>query len=313
MKFFKYKILVIGLIIVIIVNLYLIFNFEKLREKILADQPNLPPPRKIQNIKNDYLPLVELNEKEKQEFIESMKLDLNTAVIDELVKISGIGPGTAKKIIKYRKENGPFKSIEDLLNVPGIGETKFNSFKEYITVRKSATELEETEKKEQEEKKITAPPPPNQKKIKMVYSDKVDINSADLEELMSVEGIGKNMAQRIIDYREINNGFKTIEELSNVKGISSARVEKLKPHLELKPYKKKIWKPSDIANIEPMNLNTCNYLELRQLPYISVEIANAILEFRKKHGKFNSVNDLRKIKEIDYTTFTHIKKMFFVY
>lgn len=45
------------------------------------------------------------------------------------------GESTAEKIINYRKENGNFKQIEDLKNVPGIGEAKFKAIKEKISVK----------------------------------------------------------------------------------------------------------------------------------------------------------------------------------
>lgn len=46
----------------------------------------------------------------------------------------GVGPALAEKIFNYRKENGKFKSIEDLKNVNGIGDKKFESLKKYITI-----------------------------------------------------------------------------------------------------------------------------------------------------------------------------------
>ena len=61
-------------------------------------------------------------------------ININTASKEELMALSGIGDSTAEKIIAYRKENGKFKSIEDIKNVPGIGDSKFNNIKDKITV-----------------------------------------------------------------------------------------------------------------------------------------------------------------------------------
>ena len=55
--------------------------------------------------------------------------------IYELTSLPGIGESTAQKIIDYRKQNGKFKTIEDLKNVSGIGESKFDNIKDKITVR----------------------------------------------------------------------------------------------------------------------------------------------------------------------------------
>jgi competence protein ComEA len=64
----------------------------------------------------------------------SGKININTAGEKELDTLEGIGPATAKSIIQYRNANGPFKSIEDIKKVKGIGDSKFNSIKDKITV-----------------------------------------------------------------------------------------------------------------------------------------------------------------------------------
>ncbi len=66
--------------------------------------------------------------------IKQEKVNINTAKQTELETLSGIGPSTALKIINYRNENGEFKQIEDIKNVPGIGESKFENIKEDICV-----------------------------------------------------------------------------------------------------------------------------------------------------------------------------------
>ena len=62
------------------------------------------------------------------------KINLNKATQTELETLPGIGPSTAEKIIEYRKENGNFKNIEDIMNVNGIGESKYNKIKDLISV-----------------------------------------------------------------------------------------------------------------------------------------------------------------------------------
>ena len=61
-------------------------------------------------------------------------ININTASAEDLCAIPGIGKGTAEKIIAHRQEHGAFIVPEDLLNVQGIGEAKFNIIKDYITV-----------------------------------------------------------------------------------------------------------------------------------------------------------------------------------
>lgn len=63
------------------------------------------------------------------------KIDINTATLEELDKIPGIGPVTAQKIIDYREKNGPFKTIQDLKKVGRIGDKTLEKIKDKIVVR----------------------------------------------------------------------------------------------------------------------------------------------------------------------------------
>ena len=63
------------------------------------------------------------------------KININTATQKELQKLTGIGESIALRIINYRKENGKFNTIEDIKNVSGIGESKFNKIKNDIIVK----------------------------------------------------------------------------------------------------------------------------------------------------------------------------------
>ena len=69
------------------------------------------------------------------EDIKDGKININTADIDLLQTINGVGGSLANKIIDYRKQNGKFKSIEDLKNVSGIGEKKFEDIKDKVIVK----------------------------------------------------------------------------------------------------------------------------------------------------------------------------------
>ena len=61
-------------------------------------------------------------------------ININTATVSELVLLDGIGEVIANRIVEYRTENGAFSSIEELKEVSGIGDVKFNNIKEKITV-----------------------------------------------------------------------------------------------------------------------------------------------------------------------------------
>jgi len=61
-------------------------------------------------------------------------VDVNTASQEELETLKGIGPALAGRIIGYREEHGPFASLEDLLEVKGIGEATLEKFRDHATV-----------------------------------------------------------------------------------------------------------------------------------------------------------------------------------
>ncbi len=63
---------------------------------------------------------------------EAERISINTADVDELCKLSGIGPSTAERIIEYRNENGLFQQLEDLMKVKGIGPSRFEKIRDDI-------------------------------------------------------------------------------------------------------------------------------------------------------------------------------------
>ena len=65
---------------------------------------------------------------------QTTKVNINKATQSELESLPGIGPSTASKIITYREENGKFGSIENIKDVSGIGDAKYNSIKDLITI-----------------------------------------------------------------------------------------------------------------------------------------------------------------------------------
>jgi competence protein ComEA len=63
------------------------------------------------------------------------KINLNTATVEELTKLKGIGTSLGQRVVDYRKNNGTFEKIEDLMKVKGIGQKIFDDNKDIITVK----------------------------------------------------------------------------------------------------------------------------------------------------------------------------------
>ncbi|SHH41275.1 ComEA family DNA-binding protein [Thermosipho atlanticus] len=139
----------------------------------------------------------------------SQVIDINKAGYEELISLSGIGPAKAKAIINYREENGTFKSKEEIMKVSGIGNSIYEKIKERIKVENTTFQKEAS------------------KEIK-----KVNVNTAEKEQLEELPGIGKVKALEIIKYREQHGPFNTYEDLLSVKGIGTKTLEKIKLLIE---------------------------------------------------------------------------------
>ena len=114
---------------------------------------------------------------------------------------------------------------------------------EMVIIVYSKSEIE----KMNEEEKIECPPCNNaciteedekakldeENETKNIQTGKVNINTADIETLQTLTGIGEVKAQAIIDYRNKNGGFKTLEDIKNVSGIGDSVYEKIKDDITL--------------------------------------------------------------------------------
>lgn len=100
---------------------------DLLKEALAQDEADLST-LSLQNILYNGQ-LIVIPKKKKETLI-----SINSADISELVKLPGIGEKTAQKIIDYRNEFGSFLSLEELMNVSGIGNAKYNKIKPFITL-----------------------------------------------------------------------------------------------------------------------------------------------------------------------------------
>lgn len=86
-------------------------------------------------VENPSLNTTSKSQEEKNMINQIIKININTATQTQLETLPGIGPSIALKIINYRNENGKFKNIEELKEVSGIGESKFEKMKEFVYIK----------------------------------------------------------------------------------------------------------------------------------------------------------------------------------
>lgn len=72
--------------------------------------------------------------KMKQSQMQMTKINLNTASVDQLITLPGVGKKKAEAIIEYRSKNGKFKTLDDLINVKGVGNKMLSKFKTQLTL-----------------------------------------------------------------------------------------------------------------------------------------------------------------------------------
>lgn len=143
----------------------------------------------------------------------SALININTATAEELQTLAGMGEVKTAAVIAYREEHGGFSDISEIMNVSGIGEKMFEN------IRGSITTGENTAIPGTSASSAAADVPE-------VFP--ININTATLEELQTLSGIGEAKAAAIIAYREEYGIFNDISGIMNVSGIGGKIFEEIR-------------------------------------------------------------------------------------
>ena len=100
--------------------------------QLLGDQMVIVVPKKGEEVNSE---LAQAPTSQKKEVGKEVKVNINTATVEELKTLKGIGEKKAEAIIEYRKQNGSFKNKEELMKVRGIGKKLYESFQERVIVQ----------------------------------------------------------------------------------------------------------------------------------------------------------------------------------
>jgi competence protein ComEA len=200
------------------------------------------------------------------------KFDPNQIDVGQWQKL-GLSLKQAQSIVNYRNKGGQFYKPEDLQKMYTITPEKYQALLPYIAIENTGLANKFNNKNYPEKT-------PYIKKELII----VEINSADTLQLDEIKGVGAAFARRIAKYREKLGGFYKKEQLMEVFGLDSLKFAEIKDQVRV-----------DVGNIKKININNAEFDDLKNHPYLKYKQINAIIQYRKQHGKFNNIDDLKKV------------------
>lgn len=152
-------------------------------------------------------------------------VDLNRAAPRDLALLPGVGEALARAIVREREANGPFRAVDDLRRVPGLGPATLERLRpfacvEEITAAPRPRVVRGAAPRDEDEPPATRKPTP---------AELIDLNAASEAELRQLPGVGPTLAARIVAARR-EKRFASLDDLRRVKGIGAKTLEKIRPH-----------------------------------------------------------------------------------
>ena len=212
------------------------------------------------NKANRIAPSTVVNDNRRGKNVTPFKFNPNNLPADKWLDL-GLSEKQTAIIKNYEKKGGKFRRPEDLKKIYGITPADYTRLAPYIDI-------------------------PNENKTAAPAI--VELNTADSAKLTTIQGIGPAFARRIIYYRERLGGFIAKEQLKEVYGLDDIKYREIKDQLKVDP-----------ARIHKININSISFDKLRLTPYLDYKQVNAIIEYRKQHGDYTTINDLKNIAIID--------------
>src|SRR5438105_290256 len=162
------------------------------------------------------------------------RVDLNRADRAQLLQLPDIGESLAERIEEYRRVHGPFRSVDELKNVSGIGDTRLRNLRPWVYVESEESDATEPDGPPVQSVAIKGKSRPSastmtsRSKKGEALIRPIDINRASEEELQQLPRIGPELARRIVAMRRIAP-FRSVDELRRVRGIGVKILEEVRP------------------------------------------------------------------------------------
>ncbi|MFC2188092.1 ComEA family DNA-binding protein [Fulvivirgaceae bacterium LMO-SS25] len=238
----------------------------------------------MEEVKQEDVPTFTTSQSEPSYFL----FDPNEASQDELVSL-GFPGWLAERLINFRNAGGSFKVKTDIKNVYGLQDWLYDRIEDYIQLPEEIdyeNVSEVAENKESENTKSEKFEEDINKEVEPDLPLLLDINLADSTELQTIRGIGPAYSSRIVRFRDILGGFASIEQLKEVYGLTEETYEAIKPHIII----------GEEFELKKLSINSADQAQLSAHPYISYNTARALVNYRKQHGNFQSLEDLSFVK-----------------
>jgi competence protein ComEA len=206
--------------------------------------------------------------------------DPNLISDDEFAHL-GFSKFNINTIRNYLTKGGKFRKPEDVKKIFGVKPELYQKLEPFIVINSNQNNYHPFSDSTRNKKAIT-------KKV-------VEINSADSIELVGLYRIGPSIALRIIDYRNKLGGFLKLDQLTEIWGFDEDILYDLNG---------KIYVDASKATIH--NVNSVTSDELKTHPYFKYKLSNAIVNYRKQHGNFSKMEDLKNIVLVNDSVYKRI-------
>lgn len=206
---------------------------------------------------------------------ERFTFDPNTADSMQLIRL-GLKSWQVRNIYKFRAAGGIYRFKEDFAQLYGLTLKEYRELEPYITIGADYQQASNVVRRVKTVRDSLSLQP------KIGEDETIDLSTADTTVLKSVPGIGTYFAREIVRHREWLGGFATVDQLDEIDGF---------------PAKSKKFFRIDQPQVKRLNLNKLTLNELKRHPYINYYQAKAIVDYRRKNGKLESLEQLRLLPE----------------
>lgn len=208
------------------------------------------------------------------------KFDPNTYSLEDWMNL-GLSEKQSLVILKFTRYG--LKSNEDLKKIFVIDEKLYKLIKDstfYMSKKEDNLEGKIDEKLEKELENFVV----------------VNLNSASLEDLEKIPGIGPYYAKSIVRTREKLGGYFEIKQLLELNKVTEEQLAQWSPHFIIEK-----------SAIRKINVNSASVDELKAHPYITWNIANSLVKLREQHGSFKQIEDIKRSVLIDADLYNKLK------